>query len=124
MQSEHENVEEQRRAHLALGLRVLVRTTHRCSRRQKKEAQQHNPQMKPGQDNETGSTGAYLALACVYSCAQNTVAVGGKGRNLDSEAHIWSGVPSKSRPQPIANRVSPGNSDSDSAPQYVMWPTV
>ena len=48
----------------------------------------------------------------------------GRARSLASEAHICSGVPSNSRPQPSANSVSPQNSAAARSNQKAMWPRV
>lgn len=49
---------------------------------------------------------------CVYSCAQKTRVSSGRGRSLEREDHICFGVPSKRRPQPRANSVSPWEKDN------------
>ena len=57
-----------------------------------------------------GSTDtANLALDSVYSCAQYTEVSGGIEVIFCTDVHIWDAVPSKSRPHPIANSVSPTN---------------
>ena len=48
----------------------------------------------------------------VYSWAQYTRVAGGSAASLASESCICAGVPSKSRPQPQAKRVSPQNTES------------
>src|SRR5690606_25708523 len=56
----------------------------------------------------SGSTcSAQRRLDNVYSCAQHTRVSGDKAPSLLREFNIWAGVPSKRRPQPPENRVSP-----------------
>lgn len=50
---------------------------------------------------------ANLALPWVYSWAQKTRVIFGRGVNLLRDAHICFGLPSKSLPHPRTNRVSP-----------------
>jgi hypothetical protein len=46
-------------------------------------------------------------LLCVYSCAQYTSVSRGSGSSLLKLDHMVGGSPSKRRPQPSANSVSP-----------------
>ena len=73
----------------------------------------------------SGSTDtANLAFDRVYSCAQNTSVSGGIAVIFWMELHIWSAVPSKSLPQPIANMVSPTNTFFSVGKWYTTWPAV
>ena len=73
----------------------------------------------------SGSTdSAKRPLDCVYSWAQNTRVSGGRVLNFAREVTICWGVPSNSRPQPMANRVSPQNRASDPSNQKAIWPRV
>src|SRR5687768_433883 len=70
-----------------------------------------------------GSTAsAKRMFAIVYSCPQYTRVAPGRRASLPSESTICAGVPSKSRPQPQANSVSPQKSSP--APASAMWPAV
>ena len=50
---------------------------------------------------------AKCTFAAVYSCPQKISVSAGRLRILSSDCHIMSGVPSRMRPQPTENSVSP-----------------
>ncbi len=75
-----------------------------------------------------GSTAAAKRrLDSVYSCVQHTRVSSRRAASAASEAAICAGVPSKRRPQPAENSVSPQNSSgAPAAPccTKAMWPAV